>query len=341
MKNKIETKKPFLALAEILRIIILGTLGGIAIALISAGEYSLRGIMWGIACGLCITILSIYGYSHLFPKLRYLRFIYFLLIKITYYTVVIIFIISIPYIFTYFVDGRFNLTSNRAVQIISSSLFLSFFINATITFRQMLGQKTLLNLVTGKYHKPVREERTFMFLDIASSTSIAEKIGDLNFHVLINDFFYDLTKPIVAHKGEVYKYVGDEIIISWKYPAGFIDQHCIRCFFAIEKVIAARKDYYLEKFGFVPTFRAGIHFGPVVIGEMGNLKLEIAFLGDTVNTTARVQEACKKYSKDIIISGQALQHLNLSDEFIVTKLDETQLRGKETLSTLYSIDHKP
>jgi adenylate cyclase len=40
--------------------------------------------------------------------------------------------------------------------------------------------------------------------------------------------------------------------------------------------------------------RAGLHCGPVVIGEMGSLKKEIVFLGDTVNTTARIQNSAGK-----------------------------------------------
>jgi adenylate cyclase len=133
--------------------------------------------------------------------------------------------------------------------------------------------------------------------------------------------------------------VGDEVIISWKSPAGFINARCIRCFFAIQKAIEKRSSYYLEKFGFVPQFRAGIHFGPVVVGEMGDLKMEIAFLGDTVNTTARVQEACKTFNKVLVVSGEVLDKLYLpADNYAVIKLGETKLRGKETLISLYNVE---
>jgi adenylate cyclase len=73
---------------------------------------------------------------------------------------------------------------------------------------------------------------------------------------------------------------------------------------------------------------------------MGDLKMEIAFLGDTVNTTARVQEACKTHNKDLIVSGEALNQIDLPAKYIATKLGETQLRGREAKSSLYSIEKK-
>jgi adenylate cyclase len=251
-----------------------------------------------------------------------------------------VFIISGFALFRYIEDGAIILTTHRAIVILIGSFGVSLVISFGNMLRRMLGGDALLNFITGKYHKPVHEERFIMFLDIASSTTIAEKIGNLNFHVFLNDFFYDTSAAIVESQGEIYKYVGDEVIVSWKYLPESSNAGCINCFFAIRDAIDAKSDHYQQKFGFVPQFRAGIHFGTLVIGEMGDLKMEIAFLGDTVNTTARVQEACKAYNRDLIISGEALNQIDLPDEYVATKLGETQLRGREAKSSLYSIEKK-
>jgi adenylate cyclase len=338
MNRQSESKTPTMSFNNILRIIFIGSIGGIGVAFLSTHDYSLSMALSGIAIGLWITILILSGESTILKKVRHLQFAYFFLIKTAYYTVAILLVMTLFFLFRYLTGDKVDLPTNRIMAILLGSFSVGAFSNFTTMLRRMLGQNVMFDFFTGKYHKPVREDRIFMFLDIASSTTIAEKIGDLKFHAFLNDFYYDVTEPILSFKGEIHKYVGDEVIVTWKNPTGFDDKNCIRCFFAIQKAIAERSGYYLRKFGFVPQFRAGIHFGPVVVGEMGDLKMEIAFLGDTVNTTARVQEACKTYGKSLVVSGETLQQLHLSDEFSAEKLGETQLRGKETINTLYSIE---
>jgi len=65
-----------------------------------------------------------------------------------------------------------------------------------------------------------------MFLDIESSTQIAERLGDNRFYALLNQFFYDLTDAVIQTDGEIYEYVGDEVTIPWKkqraYETGIV-----------------------------------------------------------------------------------------------------------------------
>ena len=54
-------------------------------------------------------------------------------------------------------------------------------INVTLFVSEVsdnLGQGILLNFLIGRYHRPREEERIFMFLDLRSSTTIAEKLGE-------------------------------------------------------------------------------------------------------------------------------------------------------------------
>ena len=93
------------------------------------------------------------------------------------------------------------------------------------------GQANFWNIIRGKYNRPKEEKRIFMFLDIDSSTSIAERLGDEAYHLLLKDFFADITTPILENKGSIYQYVGDEVVVSWNYEDGKEDLHCVRCFF--------------------------------------------------------------------------------------------------------------
>jgi Adenylate and Guanylate cyclase catalytic domain len=121
----------------------------------------------------------------------------------------------------------------------------------------------------------------FLFIDIEGSTALAERLGEFAFHRLINRFVVDITQPIVAAYGEIHRYVGDELIASWKLEDGIADAHCVRaCFEAFDR-LAALSPVYVRDFGTPVRCRAGLHCGPVVTGEMGSVKKEIVFLDDT------------------------------------------------------------
>jgi adenylate cyclase len=228
--------------------------------------------------------------------------------------------------------------ANVIIIVLIVTLGLSFIVSFSLMLRRMLGQNALLNFFIGRYFKPVEEERIFMFLDLSSSTQIAEKIGHLKFHVFLNEFFYDITDAILEAEGEIYQYVGDEVIVSWRVMDGIKNSRCIQSFFEIQKSIEEKKDKYLNKFGYCPHFRAGIHCGPVIVGEVGDYKRAIAFVGDTVNTTARIQEACKEYKCDLLVSSEFLEKLSLASDYKVKSIGEIRLKGKEISIELFGIE---
>jgi adenylate cyclase len=222
--------------------------------------------------------------------------------------------------------------------VILLTLGLTFTAAFVLMLRRMLGPNVLLNFFTGRYHAPVEEERIFLFVDIVSSTTIAEKVGSLNFHIFLNDYFYDITDAILSNDGEIYKYVGDEVIVSWKVSDRAGNARCVQAFFEIQESVEEKKQTYLDKFGFFPYCRAGLHCGPVIVGEMGDFKREIAFLGDTVNTTARIQAACGEYGTDLLVSSELLNKLNLPSGYKVTNLGAIKLKGKDKPMELFGIE---
>jgi adenylate cyclase len=199
------------------------------------------------------------------------------------------------------------------------------------------GPRVFWKIITGKYRMPKAEDRIFMFLDLNSSTSIAESLGEVNYHRLLKDFFADITNPIVDHHGEIYQYVGDEIVIAWSLEGGARKNHCIECFFEMQKEIAKKKDYYQQIYGFVPSFKAGMHSGVVVAGEIGIFKRDITFSGDVLNTTARIRSMCKEFDVELIASSELLQHLPSSNSYAVRQLGSIELRGKKKKIELSSL----
>ena len=205
----------------------------------------------------------------------------------------------------------------------------------------LLGQNVLRNFVTGRYHQPRLEQRVFLFIDIEGSTALAERLGDLAFHRLVNRFVVDITDPIVKASGEIHRYVGDELIATWKLADGIASANCVRaCFNALDR-LALLGPAYQQDFGTQVRCRAGLHCGPVVTGEMGSVKKEIVFLGDTVNTAARILELCRQTGDRVLASATLVDLLELPAGITKRPLGDLRLRGKETDVVLYALEKNP
>ena len=202
------------------------------------------------------------------------------------------------------------------------------------------GPGVFNDIVRGKYHVPKEEKRVFMFLDLNSSTSMAEKLGDERYHELLRDFFSDITNPILENRGNIYQYVGDEVVVSWHYQEGIENATCIKCFFDLKAHINKEREKYIKRYGFVPTFKAGIHCGKVVAGEIGIIKRDITYSGDVLNTTSRIQNLCKEFNRDVIASADIISSLKLSNLFSTHFLGSIKLRGKEKELMLSAVELK-
>lgn len=181
-------------------------------------------------------------------------------------------------------------------------------------------------------------ERIFMFLDITSSTAIAEKLGHLKYFELLNDFFNDIESPIEANKGEIYQYVGDEVVVSWPLTEGIKKANCVNCFFDIVERINELNDKYSEKYELIPTFKAGMHYGKVSTGTIGTLKKEIIYTGDVLNTTSRIEGQCNIHNVNLLLSEALLDQIPNENHFEFSRIGEISLRGKSAFVTLFTGD---
>jgi adenylate cyclase len=215
---------------------------------------------------------------------------------------------------------------------------LAFGLQFVLQVNRMIGANVLRYFLTGVYHRPKDEERIFMFLDLESSTELAERLGGLTYYELLRRFVDDLSEPILESRGEIHKYAGDEVIITWRSNVGLRDANCVRCYFRIEAAVRRNAAGYERDFGVVPRFRAGLHGGPVIAGELGDLRQEIVFTGDTLNTAARLEDYARTHQRRFVVSGDLLARLELPDDIRADRLEEFQARGKVGTITVYGLD---
>lgn len=217
-----------------------------------------------------------------------------------------------------------------------------FFMSLVISFINQVNKKygpgVLIPLLFGKYKNPQEEERIFMFMDLHSSTSLAEKLGHLRYSSFIRDCFMDINHVLFPFNAQVYQYVGDEIVVMWTVQDGLRNHACIRFFFACEKEFNNRSQYYTNRYGLLPHFKAGLHMGKVTAVEIGEIKRDIAYHGDTLNTAARIQSVCNEYNKKFLVSETLLVKIGLYNGLQTESLGMIQLKGKTASIGIASVD---
>jgi adenylate cyclase len=288
------------------------------------------GLLIGFQAHLYISIFE----NYLKPKLTRRNFFLALLTSTVAYTALIVVAVFMSiailnkFNFGFILENYASILFSRAMAYgLGFGLLMGFLFSSYGMFETLLGRHFLFKLITGKYHNPFEEERVFMFLDLKASTALAEKMGHSRFLQLLNDFFYDVSVAVTATKGEIYKYVGDGAIISWKMKKVIGKSSPIDCYFLIESRIQKNRGRYLKKYNVVPVFKAGIHGGFVVTGEMGHIKKEIAYLGDVINTAARIESLCNKLNKALLVSDELLEKLSV-EKYTVAPQGEQEIRGK-------------
>jgi adenylate cyclase len=283
----------------------------------------------------------------MFPKaearFRRWSFTKTLIFKTLLYTAIIYTVTFLITIITGFFEGRrFSelspvLASIEPLILVAYTLVIYSLLVFFMEINHLLGEGVLWKFVRGKYHQPREEERIFMFLDMKSSTTIAEQLGHVRFYRLLNELFHEISQPVLQTKAEIYQYVGDEVVLTWEMRHGLKNSNCVKIFFMFQEILRKKTENYVKTFGVRPEFKAGLHFGKVVSAQIGDLKREIVYNGDVLNTTARIRNECNKYQRDCLVSGALMNRLKQLNGFLWERIDAVTLRGKETEVELFSV----
>jgi len=296
------------------------------------------GIILGIAFGL----LELFFDRRVFKIMSYGRII---LVKSVFYIFIFVltaFLTNLISFTIYHGSLDFDLWAKNASRVSWQVplIYVSLVCILINTFKQIdlkFGPGNLLSLLLGKYHKPQKDQRIFMFLDLKSSTTIAENIGHMRYSQLIQDCFIDLS-VVQNFKAEIYQYVGDEVVLSWSVSNGLENLNCLKTYFIFQNLLERRGDFYKKKYGLVPFFKAGLNVGDVTVAEVGQIKREIAFHGDTLNTASRIQGMCNDYKKGLLLSQALKELIDEREKLQINLVGEVLLRGKIQPLKIYSVD---
>lgn len=319
------------------------SLAGVIYQLINEEGLDLNSIVVGFPLGLAFGLLELFLFPKAEMRFRQWSFTKMLLFKTLLYTIVI-------YVVTVSIATIVGLSQGRSIRelpaflasppqliLVMYTLVIYSLLVFLLQVNHLLGEGILWKFLQGKYHQPREEERIFMFLDMKSSTTIAEQLGHVRFYTLLNELFHEISQPVLQTKAEIYQYVGDEVVLTWEMEDGLENSNCLKTFFLFKDSLARNSEIYFNNFGVKPEFKAGLHFGKVISAQIGDLKREIVYNGDVLNTTSRIQNECNTYHRDCLVSGALMRRFRQITHFQWERMDEVRLRGKETVVELFSV----
>lgn len=314
---------------------------------ISDAWHYILGAVVGSIMGLLIAILELFLFARGAKKLKFIwllilrGLLFFILITAIIFngTVITQMILkNTGYVETINAEHiQLYLSDNRFLNAVVYTLIFAFAVNFVRMLSRKMGQGMLVSYILGTYYTPVHQARIFMFVKLVDSKKIVHELGPHKLHSFLNDLFYDLTVPVVRHSGIIYEYIEDLMVISWAMDKGLKNASCIRVFFDLQNAINLNKEKYLGKYGFVPHVRGGLHTGSVVRAEIGEVKTQVVFHGDTMNTTARILDKCKELEMDLLASDQLIRMIGLPRIYRKKSVGEIELRGKSEDIKLFEI----
>lgn len=201
-----------------------------------------------------------------------------------------------------------------------------------------LGEQTGEKVLAGKIRRGDGEDirAVIWFCDLRDSTPIADSMSRAEFLGLLNEFFECILGPVLEHKGEVLRFIGDAALAIFPIPGeGELAERAeasrravLAASTAIERMAAfnAKRERQLR-------FGIGLHLGHVLYGNIGTpTRIEFTVIGAAANEAARIEGFCKTLDVPLVISEPVARHV--PDR---ASLGSHRLRGVEEPIELFTL----
>lgn len=195
-------------------------IAGMLFQQLNEGFIDHNALIVGLFMGLSFGVLELFMMAKLNKKIKQLPIVSIIHIKAFIYTLIVYFISNFLVLILVFLEAKtideFYSGLFKPIQLYLIIFAICFF-STSIFFMQinrLLGGGVFVRFLFGKYNKPVVEERIFMFLDVKSSTTLAEKLGLRKYHSLLNTFFHHISEQVINTKAEILQYVGHEVVFT-------------------------------------------------------------------------------------------------------------------------------
>jgi adenylate cyclase len=199
------------------------------------------------------------------------------------------------------------------------------------------------SLVTTTYHALGREfgeerEVTILFVDIRGSTSLAETRLPYDVVFLLNSLFATLAEAVENADGYYSNFTGDGLMALFGLEGEQADgaKAALRCALTMFETLNSFNDRLASELETPLAIGIGIHTGEAIVGRMGPPKTPIlSAIGDSVNTTARLESTTKELGVPLVVSVETLRAAGISTSM---PLKPVSLRGRAGTMAVAALD---
>jgi adenylate cyclase len=183
-----------------------------------------------------------------------------------------------------------------------------------------------------------QKEIAILFCDIRDFTPVSEKLNPSQVVTLLNLFYTHMNAVIKKHNGCINQFVGDEIFVSFgaPIPVANLEERAVRCAIGMLDALKEINSALQDQLGVTILVGIGVHFGPVVTGNLGcEDKISYSITGDTVNTAKRIETLTREKPNSILISE--CLYLRVKELIKVNPWEPVSVKGKNEKMLVYEV----
>jgi adenylate cyclase len=211
-----------------------------------------------------------------------------------------------------------------------------------VTIRLLVVDSVDVELISSEEHcVNTGQERSLvvMFCDIVNFTGFAATFFPYDVVYLLNRFYQEICTPVLSCQGYIDKYMGDGLMALFGLEDASPTNNCLNAIRASMQILAQVEELNkrtLNDFSYEFKVRIGLHYGLVIVGEIGHpYKRQLTVLGDTVNVASRIETTNKELGTHLLASQEVFDYA--CTRVKVGKVATVQLRGQNRSHTLYEI----
>lgn len=208
--------------------------------------------------------------------------------------------------------------------------------NMTAVIRGIVPYISASTLKHSERDSPMTESRNlcFLFTDIRGFTTLCEGMTPEKVVEILNYYLDIQSSIIIANRGDVDKFVGDEVMAMFEGPDK--ELNAVKSSLDIRKALAAEKEKAIAAKRNVVSIGIGINSGPVVFGSIGAKdRMDFTSIGDTVNLAARLEGANKAYGTKTLVTDAVYEKVN--NKYLCREIDKLRVKGKKLPVSVYEI----
>ena len=259
------------------------------------------------------------------------------------FSIILTALLGTQYVFDVFYYHRVMFSTISVAETTQDAIFCVIVLVTVVFVMEMqalLGGRVIANTLLGNYAAPALKQRIFLIVDMVKSSEAATVLGDRRFHGFLSETFKLVESSVEEAEGEIYTFIGDALIASWPLADKTRNGRALAATANMLNGLDAAAAKFEKRYGIRPRIRTVLHGGPVILGQYGEVRRQVTYLGEVLNVASRMERFAKQTDFEIIISQDLLLNMPPVAGLVPSPLPAALLddwRGKVNLIVLHRL----